>query len=201
MKKTQLDIMYIFLHIGKTGGSTINNYLRRAGLKFQYLHTAHSLNKGMAGNKIFFFIRDPVARFISAFNYYRNNIMVKKWRDKDYGVLKPFRTANQFAESNIVPANFKLVHLYKTLSDYVGGIETLKYLCGQGSIYFVGRTEFLARDLLRLSDKLGLKRQKITRIHSSFGKKRGLSKLAKENLAARFSRDYEVIKYVNSLFL
>ena len=57
--------MLVFIHIGKTGGSTINNILKE-----QIMFKEYHLKKEYKPNeKYIIWIRNPLSRFVSAFNY------------------------------------------------------------------------------------------------------------------------------------
>ena len=113
--------MITFIHIGKTGGSTIQTLLN---LKQYHLTNNYNLN-----NKFIIWIRNPIARFVSAFNMSYVNVNFKmfisslkdleprsvllKYRigrylskkqdyifDKRYDeLIKYFQTANKLAEA------------------------------------------------------------------------------------------------------
>lgn len=66
-----------FVHVGKTGGSTLEKRLRRCcNPKHGRLHVVHkqplTLTNGPANQSIVVSIREPVARIVSAFNYRRH---------------------------------------------------------------------------------------------------------------------------------
>jgi hypothetical protein len=58
--------MLRFIHIGKTGGSTIHVILKQQNIKFKEYH----MNKNYTNNeKYIIWLRNPLSRFVSAFNY------------------------------------------------------------------------------------------------------------------------------------
>jgi len=61
---------YVFLHISKNGGTSIRNTFKHKNINFDLSHdyTANDIPKGLIGIAV---IRDPVDRFISAFNFAR----------------------------------------------------------------------------------------------------------------------------------
>src|SRR5919108_4446855 len=60
-----------FLHIGKTGGTAIKHILKRHSVTRGYVIRRHghrtTLREVSAGEKVIFFVRDPLSRFISGF--------------------------------------------------------------------------------------------------------------------------------------
>jgi len=131
--------MVAFIHIGKTGGSTIQKILN---IKQYHLCKNYNLN-----NKFIIWIRNPITRFVSAFNMSYINVNFKdyiknvneledksvliKFRIKDYlskkqnyifgkkydELINYFKTANNLAESltseckNIRKKAMKLMHM------------------------------------------------------------------------------------------
>jgi hypothetical protein len=63
--------MLTFIHIGKTGGSTIQKILN---LKQYHLNKNYNFN-----NKFIIWVRNPIARFVSAFNMAYINVNFKKF--------------------------------------------------------------------------------------------------------------------------
>ena len=114
--------MLVFIHIGKTGGSTINHLLKS---KFKRYKQYHHTNNYQPNEKYIIFIRNPIHRFVSAFNhsYYgiHTNVQSIKHFDLDHclipirmkysvnsqyvfspkydALMKHFTSANHLAES------------------------------------------------------------------------------------------------------
>jgi len=102
-KFTPNDIF--FIHVGKSGGSTIRDYMKG-------IHNTHMLKPKLEDleqhDVIILNLRDPISRFISAFNYsydiINNDVFggfnkADKW-DKNYNYLITyFKTPNKLAES------------------------------------------------------------------------------------------------------
>ena len=57
----------VFIHIGKCGGSTITNELRSKNVKFSQIHDSQAIYQPNKNYVIV--IRNPIKRFISAFNW------------------------------------------------------------------------------------------------------------------------------------
>jgi hypothetical protein len=58
--------MLRFVHIGKTGGSTIHEILKQKNIKFKEYHLKKSYKPN---EKYIIWLRNPLSRFVSAFNY------------------------------------------------------------------------------------------------------------------------------------
>jgi hypothetical protein len=72
--------MLAFIHIGKTGGSTVQKVLN---IKQYHLHKNYNLN-----HRFIIWIRNPITRFVSAFNMSYVNVNFKKFIKNTNG-LKP----------------------------------------------------------------------------------------------------------------
>jgi hypothetical protein len=78
--------MLRFIHVGKTGGSTITTILKQKHIKFKQYH----FNKSYKNNeKYIIWIRNPLTRFVSAFNmskslvYFNCNIPINMITSKN----------------------------------------------------------------------------------------------------------------------
>lgn len=61
-----------FIHIGKCGGTAIDNWLTQKSLRHHEIHGTQPSHAFLSRVKLFIvFVRDPLARFVSAFEYQR----------------------------------------------------------------------------------------------------------------------------------
>lgn len=58
--------MLTFIHIGKTGGTTINSILSNCNIKYKEYHMKRNYKNK---DKYIIWLRNPISRFVSAFNF------------------------------------------------------------------------------------------------------------------------------------
>jgi hypothetical protein len=94
------------LHIGKTGGTALKHVLaeNRDASRYQLLFRGHDVTLAdvAAGERYMFLIRDPLARFVSAFNGRLREDRPRyhyPWRDEERVAFAIFKTPNQLAEA------------------------------------------------------------------------------------------------------
>ncbi|MCB0208991.1 MAG: sulfotransferase family 2 domain-containing protein [Anaerolineae bacterium] len=183
-----------FLHIGKTGGTAVvyalnqYNYCvispRRARLNLPNLYKlnppvedshltiyVHPHNESLRdvppGEKVFFFLRDPISRFVSGF-YSRQSqgqpTYNSPWRPDEKIAFEHFSSANQLAvalsstnKNEKAMAEKAMSAIYHIKSSYWEWFESEEYLKSRlADIFFVGFQENLAQDFEILKSKLHL---------------------------------------------
>jgi len=157
------------LHIGKTGGSAVKAALRPLAEDYDILLREHAatLEDVPAGEGVVFFLRDPVERFVSAFNSRLRRgrpLYDSPWREGEAQAFAVFPTPNALAESLSSPeatlrgracnAMQDINHLNRHYSYWLGNSGYIE--SRRADIRFVGRTERLAEDFERLKQLLGL---------------------------------------------
>ena len=223
------DNTIFFLHIAKTGGLTINQIFANNGVRYPksyygkilslntkkgkeklvICHTQFSLHESLKNTKIIFFYRDPIERFISAFYYFKNKLNAP--------LLREFDTVNDLAElwnlnyvENVRNLNYldkrgrniKYTHLYKSLSCYVGTLNTLESL--KDSLYFIGDFNNFDQEVKKMCNKIDIRNCNFGHKNSykSFSKKipknKYLSEQTENNLKQYFAEDYKIIKWIKS---
>jgi hypothetical protein len=92
------------LHVGKTGGTALNHVLiQYAGVsRFRPVFGGHVLTIADVpiGERFMFFIRDPLSRFVSAFNSRLREGRPRyhyPWRDEEKVAFSIFKTPNELA--------------------------------------------------------------------------------------------------------
>ena len=70
VKKYTFDKPVLFVHIGKAGGGAVQMQLRSAGISFDAVHLSYTPSNAILSHDwIVVGVRDPVARFVSAYNW------------------------------------------------------------------------------------------------------------------------------------
>lgn len=96
--------MIHFLHIGKTGGTALRNALAEADGRDKILIHGHQVRLAdvPVGDKVVFFLRHPVSRFISAFySRFRQGrpMTFRPWKPAEEVAFTRFATARALAEA------------------------------------------------------------------------------------------------------
>ena len=90
-----------FIHIPKTGGTALKVALKESVVSDDVIIICHShfmkLSYVPPGDQVFFFVRDPISRFVSAFNM-RKRMLTSGHRKyllpMDIEIFKSFRSAD-----------------------------------------------------------------------------------------------------------
>ncbi len=198
-----------FIHIGKTAGSTVVELLRRHGLDRTVAVHGHefTLRDVPAGDSCFFFIRDPVARYVSAFNSRRREgrpTYVYPHSPGEAEAFARFSTPNDLGEALGDPdpgmseaadrAFGSIHHLRRGYEHY---LVSPAYLAERAAdILFVGRQETFAASWQALRTRLGVAAagpEVLPRIHAApAGQSTDLSPRAVANLRERLAGDLAI---------
>lgn len=143
----------VLIHVGKCGGSTVNSELKENGFTFIEKHVCKV--KFDSKKKYIIVIRNPISRFISAFNW-RYKLVVKDGSQRnrfkgEYEILKKFNNVNTLAENLFDEKGIRfdfnenyIHHLKEDINYYIG--DFLK-ACNSENIRFVISTETLNQDM------------------------------------------------------
>lgn len=160
-----------FLHIGKTGGSNLKASLAEQALKGKYTIFLHNhgirLNDIPRGEKVFFFLRNPLTRFVSGF-YSRQRRGRPRydyaWSELEEFAFGNFRTPNQLAEAltatnetiqnNAVMAMGGIQHVKSSFYDHF--LSDSYFEERKDDILFIGYQESFESDVKRLETILEL---------------------------------------------
>jgi len=149
----------ILIHIGKCGGNTLHKTLHnlKYKVKTKHIETVNFNPK----KKYIILIRNPISRFISAFNWRMHNVChTRKQENRFKGeadFLRKFKTVNELAETlyksdgtlriNLSDQRFYIHHIYEDINFYIGNFLNI---CNPQNIYGIILTETINRDLKRL---------------------------------------------------
>lgn len=160
-----------FIHVGKTGGSAIKHALSRHLITDRYVIVLHPhetrLRDIPKGEKVIFFVRDPVKRFVSGF-YSRQRkgkpLYVCEWTAAEEAAFNEFHSANDLALAVSSPNEDKRRRALEAMngilhvsSSFWSWFENESYFSSRSSdILFIGFQEHLAKDFELLKSKLGV---------------------------------------------
>jgi hypothetical protein len=232
------------LHIGKTGGTALKAALRlipawritysldwgwtmkiksshgagdgRKNLLLQLHRHRSTLRDVPVGDKVFFFVRDPVARFISAFNSRKRQGQpryVKPWNAAEAEAFARFETPNALggalASSNPSlrsAAENAMRGITHVQTSYWDWFEDQTYFESRlNDILFIGFQETLSEDfevvksLLNIPPYIRLPVDDVTSHRSPPGFDRTLDEAAQGALREWYARDLDFIKLCRCL--
>lgn len=196
----------VLIHIGKCGGSSVQEAFIRE--KYAYIEKHVVQVKFKKRKEYIIVIRNPISRFVSAFNWryklvVEDGVQASRF-EGEKALLEQFGTANRLAESiydasgelktDLQKDEFYIHHIKEDIHYHLGGF--LKK-CKKENILAVLATETLEEDMQRhFNMDLGY--------HLKKNKKEGgnyLSELAIANLKRFFEKDYMCIEQLNELNL
>ena len=204
-----------FLHIGKTGGTAVVSVLSRYLNVSDYeiiLHEHHvKLNNVPRGEKVFFFVRDPISRFVSGFYSRKRQGRPRHdvpWTPAENAAFARFTTPNELAlalssddkllQSAAVDAIQSIGHLNMPHWTW---FKNERYFLSRGSdILFIGFQESLNEDfvmltkLLNLPEEVRLPEDEFTSHKNPSDVDKQLDEAAIRNLKAWYHRDYQFLE-------
>lgn len=214
-KSSQLK--YLLLHIGKTGGTSLDSLIRNLKAddpELRISKLSHSwrlrvVARKRPGSRIGFVVRDPVGRFISAFNSRMRGGRPAYdfgWKPEEAIVYSFFPTANDLAEalcsederlkSAAQFAMQNIAHLRKGYAHHLGGVGVLKNL--RDRIYCVCDLKDLNDRVFDFFAPLGLDEAEVRRrfehLHRA-DEAVPLSDLAIRNLHTVWEKEFEIYDY------
>jgi len=194
------DNVFHFLHIGRTGGSELRNRFKYINMhtNVRILHRKHyiTLRDIPASSEYLLTTRDPVQRFISAFESLRlKPIMTKSRIEKE--LHDYFSSANDLAESL-----FDDSIIGYQASRFMNGVWHLaqkqsQFVCIEDIYrrkpFFHFHTENLDIDFQNFCNKLGINTPPLSKSNSGGYSSYDLSPKALNNLKIWYSDDYSLI--------
>jgi hypothetical protein len=213
--------LHVF-HVGKTGGTALNEVLleHRDACRFGLLFGGHTLTLRdvPAGERFMFVIRDPLTRFISAFNGRLREDRPRyhyPWRDEEKVAFAIFKTPDQLAAA-LSSSDAKVRRQAEDAMRGIGHVNTPysywfedeeEFRSRVSDVFFIGLTERLNDDFELLKRKLGLPRearlpQGETAAHRTpAGFSNQLSDVGRVNLERWYARDIAFVQLCKELAL
>jgi hypothetical protein len=208
------------LHIGKTGGTALKHVLaeNQESSRYQLLFRGHDVTLAdvPAGERFMFLIRDPLTRFVSAFNgrlredrprYYY------PWRDEERVAFAIFTTPDQLAGAFSSP-NEALREQAEAAMHGIGHVNTpytfwfpkeSAFRARVADVFFIGLQDRLDGDFELLKRKLGLPEDAALPSDEEMAHKTPagfddqLSDLARTNLERWYKRDVAFVELCREL--
>lgn len=167
-----------FLHIGKTGGSVVRAalkpYLDKGKYNLEFHGHRFKLMDVPGGEKVVFFIREPISKFISGF-YSRKRqgrpLYDVPWRPGEKKAFSKFKTPNELAKA-LSSKDEELKKAAKSAMKSITHIRTRywywfknkKYFTSRkNDILFVGTQENLNSDFKKLKSLLKIKGARLSK--------------------------------------
>jgi hypothetical protein len=155
-----------FLHIGKTGGSTIKESLKKHEGKItphgEIIFTGHHGTLQPINNNIFF-LRNVVDKYVSAYlSGYRQGLPRYNvpWTPAEKYYFEKFSSPNILAESLFVDqdahkAIMNLRHVNRPFVSYIGGEDNIRQC--EKNILYIGIMETLSEDFDNICKLLNIR--------------------------------------------
>jgi hypothetical protein len=160
-----------FIHVGKTGGTAMKATLRAcpdAGDYTLFVHGhAQTLRRVPVGEKVVFFLRDPLSKFVSGFNYRQRQaqpLFHIPWRPEEAVAFGHFAAPNQLARAlsaedaeTRARAQTAMRGIHQVKDSVFRWFESEAYFLSRlDDILFIGFQEQLEADFEVLKRRLGL---------------------------------------------
>jgi len=208
-----------FIHIGKTGGSAIKVAIRRH-FELTGQKNVSTLGHGarleeILENKIklklCFVVRDPVSRFVSAFNsrLRGGRYGVGQWTPREEKLFMRFATPNDLAEAlsssdgtlriKAGKAMGAIGHLRRDLVYHLGSVEILE--AAKDQIAFIGDQRSLDDDFARFKQIVGLRsdielpKDQTDAHRAPETMSKNLSQSGTQNIQKHYRRDYPILEW------
>ena len=206
-----------FLHVGKTGGTALRDAIERAGrrpaggARVVRLHGHGTrLRDVPRGEKFFFFVRDPVGRFVSGFGSRRRWGLPRHfvpWSAPELAAFRRFATPGRLACALSSPdadersaARSAMRGIGHVRDGYRRWFESEAYFLSRlDDLFFIGFQPDLAADFEILKSRLGLPEglslphDPVRSHRSPRGPDRALGATALGNLRAWYDEDYRFV--------
>jgi hypothetical protein len=207
-----------FLHVGKTGGTAVLTALLDVeDRRYRFYYRGHhgTLADVQPGDSCFFFVRDPVSRFVSAFHSRQREGRPRyyyPWSRDERSAFERFESPNALAlaltstdpetRAAAERAMRGIKHIKTPLSRWSGAEEYLRER--RSAVLFVGAQEQLTEDFARLKALLGIEatlaQDEVSSHRNPAHLDRRLDAAAIENLRGWYAADYERLATLREWF-
>jgi len=220
IQKAQGKQFVHFLHIGKTGGTAVKHALKQYSTYGHFVILLHrhsvTLRDIAKGESVFFFLRDPISRFVSGF-YSRQRQGQPRfyvpWGRDEKNAFKYFDTPNHLAitlsstnAEERVRAEKAMKSIEHVRSSYWDWFESEKYFKSRLSdIFFIGFQEHLNKHFeilkskLSLPDSVELPKDDIQAHRNPKNLNKFLEDDAIENLSHWYNEEYNFIRIATEI--
>lgn len=214
-----------FIHLGKTGGTSIKEALFKFPQdnfsKFKYrkiiFHHPHeiTLKDIPEGEKFFFSVRDPIQRFLSAFHAAKRQDIPRyksPWSEGEKQAFSIFESPNNLAK-NLSSPKAELREKAEVAMKSIRHIKTSYWFWFYNEAYFLNRKddllmvlqqETLKEDFAKFKTKIGLPKEVCLPVdkaiaHSGHSDEdRSLEEISIQNLKKWYARDYDFLEFLRS---
>jgi hypothetical protein len=203
------------LHVSKAGGialqAALESYWNSGDYEIGLYGHAFDLTHFPRGEKVIFFLRDPVSRFVSAFNYRKRRglpLIPIPWSRGEEAAFARFGTANELAlalssgdEERRAAARDAMASIEHVRTPQWTWFKDESYFLSRKSdILFIGFQETFAADfeilkrLLNLPEEVSLPDDEVAANRSPAGADKRLDDEAVRNLESWYQRDYRLLE-------
>jgi hypothetical protein len=208
------------LHIGKTGGTALKHVLaeHEAGSRYQLLFRGHdvTLPDVPKGERFMFLIRDPLSRFVSAFNGRLREDRPRyhyPWREEERIAFAIFKTPDQLAVALSSADDEERAQAERAMHG-IGHVNTpytfwfpdeAAFRARLDDVFFIGLQDRLDEDFELLKEKLGLPeeaslpRDETVAHKTPVGFQSQLSDVGRANLERWYARDVGFVQLCREL--
>jgi len=204
------------LHVGKTGGTALTHVLLEHSEAANHRLLLHghdvTLSHVPRGEQFTFTLRDPISRFVSAFNGRLREDRPRyhyPWRDEERIAFSIFETPEKLASALSSPDEVEraaaeramqgIAHVNTPYRRWFGSIESFRRRLSD--VFFVGFQERLDEDFELLKRKLGLAPEArlptdpVAAHRSADAVPAPLSETARTNLERWYATDFEFVGF------
>ena len=181
---------FTIIHIGKCGGSSVSTILNKHNIQRHKIHVAKP--NFHSNRKYVIVIRNPIQRFISAFNWRYKLVVLEKSQENKFAgekaLLTKYASVNNLAE-NISEFNIHKNYIHHIKEDIFFHIGKFLEKCTKENILGIITTENLLEEVNQL---FGLQ-ENIHAKNNTTVKDKYISDVGYKNLKNYLKKDYDCI--------